>query len=141
MSQTSVQDVTYAYVAKDIARQLTTVKDPTSATYIKEGEIAVVGIDNALLTTDTTLTDVDKVQIAELKGDDKLFKSPVIDAGNVTFYKVKAYSAPTDKVVYIGYNGTSGDLEADVLVPATEYMIKIRKLRINDHYEDSYLSH
>ena len=141
MAQLSVNHVSYAFVAKDIPRQATSITNPASPTYIKEGEVVVAGIDGKLLTSDTsTFTNVEKVKIAQLK-DSGLFSTPPIDYKNVQFYKVTAFANKTEKVIYIGWNGTGNSLEGNSLVPATEYQINVRRLGLLDHYEDSYSTH
>jgi len=100
----------------------------------------VSGLDNKLLTTDAgTYTGVD-VKISQRK-DSGIFSSPDLKADNVTFYKVSGYVAKQEKIVYLGYNGTSGNLENNTFIPGTEYEIKIKKLGLLDHYEDAYPSH
>lgn len=138
MAQVQTNNVSYLFVVSDFARQATTIKDPTSATYLKEGEVAVSGIDNTLITTTaSTYTGKDKMQIVETIATG-LKKSPVINFKDVDFYKVTPYSAAVNKVVYLGYNMTSGSLENNVLVPATEYQVNVKRLGILDHYVDSY---
>ncbi len=138
MAMTQTNHVFYTFVASDFARQATTIKDPSSATYIKEGEIVVSRMDNTLLTTTAgTYTGVDKVKLVMAKNSG-LFSSPAIDYHNLEFYKVTAYASDVNKIIYIGYNETSGNLENNVLVPGTEYEIDVRKLGLVDHYQDSY---
>ena len=106
MSQLSVNHVTYAFVPSDISRQATTMLNPASATYIAEGEVALADLQGNLITDATTLAGLDKVQIVFRK-DSGLFKSPPIKASNVKTYKVTPYAAATDKLAYVGYNGTA----------------------------------
>lgn len=136
MSQIQTNHVTYVFVPSDIDRTATTIIDPASATYIKEGEVVLCGVDNALVTNSAaTYTGIDRMQIA-MRKESGLFKSPVFSASNVSMYKVNTYSAATNKVTYIGYNGTSGDLEDGVFTGATEYDIDVRKLALLDHGAD-----
>ncbi len=141
MAQVQANNVTYAYIVKDFARQATTLKDPSSATYIKEGEVVVAGLDNHLLTsTGTTYENLKEVKISQLK-EEGLVSSPAIVADNVTFYKVTGYAASQEKIMYIGYNGTSGSLENNVFIPGTDYEVNVRRLGLLQHTEDSYITH
>jgi len=83
---------------------------------------------------------VKKVKISQLK-DTGLFSSPAIDFKNVTQYKVTAFADSIEKQIFVGFNGTSGCLENDTFKPSHLYEIRVRKLDLQDHYEDAYNTH
>lgn len=138
MAQLKNDHVSYAFVAKDIARQATTITDSSSATYVKEGEVTISGLNNVLLTTDAaSYTGVKEVKISQLRNSG-LNSSPAISFENINFYKVTAYASKVEKIITVGYNGTTGSLEGGVLHAATEYEVKVQRLGLLDHYVDSY---
>lgn len=132
-----LKNIQYIYVATDIARQATTILDKGSATYIADGEMVVTDLAGNVLTTTAATYTKDKVKIVIRKGD-TLISSPPIAYKNVKKYLVKAYAANAQQVTYIGYNGTTGNLEAGVLVPATDYIVRLRKRTIRGGMSDTY---
>jgi len=141
MAQLSANHVTYAFVAKNIARQATTITNPASMTYIKEGEVVVSGLNNKLITDAAeTYTGVKNIKISQLKNTG-LYSSPTLNYDNITFYKVTAHASKVQKVIYVGFNGTSGCLENNSFLAGQQYEIRVKKLDLIDHYEDTYNTH
>ena len=141
MAQLSVDQVAYAFVIPDFARQATTMTDPTSATYIKEGEVVVSGLNNELVTDKaTTYSGVKSMKIVQRRNSG-MFSSPKFDFDKIDFYKVTGYVTKTEKIIYLGYNGTAGSLENNTFIPGTDYEVKVKKTGLLDHYEDSYNTH
>ncbi len=138
MAQTRTNHVTYAFVTGPVDRAATTILDPASATYIAEGEVALGDLTGTLVdpSTSATYTGKDKMRIYYRK-DSGVYKSPVIDINSITNYKVNTCTPATNKVMYIGYNGTSGDIEDNSYTVGTTYMVNLRKLGITDHYYDN----
>ena len=142
MAQQPANHVPYTFVAKNIARQATTATAIESTTYIVEGEMVLADPQgNVITTTAGTYTGKEKMKIMFRKANGEVMETPLISAKNVTSYLVTPYSAGTDKVVYIGYNGTSGSLEGNSFMPGTEYTVNIRKKGILNHDLDMYTFH
>lgn len=72
-------------------------------------------------------------------GEPKLLVSDVIDKSKIVAATVKNYSAATQQVDYIGYNGTSGSIEvnADELYMITVYLEEF----ITSEHDGRYIKH
>lgn len=136
MAQLSVNDVTYVYVTKSsVNRQATTMLDPSSGTYIVEGEVLLATPTGSVAVQTATFDYAGTDALNFIFRNDKgIVKSPIIRKANVVDYKVVSYVAPTNKVIYVGYNGTSGSLECGNFIAGTDYMINVRKLGLLDTY-------
>ncbi len=102
-------------VAKAIARTGTTALDPAAATYLIDGEVAVVDLDGTILDS-TTVVGKQAVRIIQSQGATlPSIQSPVINRNGAKTYSGKAYTAPTLQVDYIGYNVTTNAGSIDVI--------------------------
>lgn len=141
MSIVRTNHVTYAFVAKNMNRQATTILNPSSATYIKEGEVVLANKNgNIVIGNDSTTYANDEMRIV-YRTDKGMMKSPVIKASNVTSYKVSPYKPATNKVMYIGYNGVSGNIENNSYIIGTTLIVNMRKLSLLNHFYDNVNYH
>lgn len=89
-----------------------TAKDPSASTYAVDGEVVVTDVFGNVLNA-TTVASVDRIVLVQSQGPTKpAIKSDVIERKKVTAYNVKAFSAAVEQVTYLGFNGTSGTIQA-----------------------------
>lgn len=136
-----MQDVnngTFLYVLKDIARQVQSVTDDSIAEYLADGEATLAdGAGNIVTTADTTYKGKDILHVYYNKGG-KIIKSPGLSAKNTSSYKVVPYEAHAEKVMFIGYNGVDGDLEGGAFIAGTTYLVSVRRKEMKSHHFDDY---
>jgi hypothetical protein len=73
-----------------------------------------------------------RVKLVYKKGG-KLYFTESIDYKTVDEYKVKPYAAPQYATKYIGYNGSTGQVEGNAnIVAGTDYTIVVRRLSVLD---------
>jgi hypothetical protein len=85
--------------------------DPNNASYLADGEIVVLDENDAPLTAGTTYNNSKYITIVQRSGS-QLVRSARIDGANVMAYKGLTYAAPQEQIHYIGYNGSSGAIDA-----------------------------
>lgn len=105
-------NITQALLGKDA--------NATTATRVEsleDGRIGIANVFGKILTTDADTFDT---IVIHQGGSNR--RSDVIKRDNVKSIKVKAYAAPTEQISYIGYNGTSGDLEA---INSNNYIVRL----------------
>ena len=109
-------------VAKTSSKTLTTGANiSTLKAGMNTGEPVVFSPGGVVLDAATAATLVDKFKIGVKNADGKLNFSDVIDAKNVKSVTVQKYVAGTNQVDYIGYNGTSGSIEA---INSNKYFVR-----------------
>lgn len=102
-------------IAKAVARTGSTALDPAAATYLVDGEVAVVDIDGTVLTS-TTVVGKSKIKIVQSQGALlPSIQSSEIERRAVKTYTGKAYTAPALQVDYIGYNASTAAGDIDVI--------------------------
>lgn len=87
----------------------------TSYSDLIDGEIAVTNAHNVVLSATSVLTDdVVKEQGIKLilRDGTELIQSDLIKQENILHFKTQVDVADAEQVSYIGYNGTSGEIEA-----------------------------
>lgn len=105
-------NATRLLVGKRISRTASLAATQVTPSSIADGEIVVTDAAGKILDT-TTVASAKEIVIVQGQGSTKpLIKSDVIKLGKLTSYSGKAYSAATEQVSYIGYNGTSGSIDA-----------------------------
>jgi hypothetical protein len=111
----SVDNTIKVLIGKDIDTTATPSIDPHSASYIADGEIVILTSD---ATTDVgeevnpgTALDREYVRFVQRSGD-TLNYSPRIKVANLIKTTDRVSAAAVDQVDYIGYNTTSGTIEA-----------------------------
>ena len=111
-------DVMQLLIGKDLgAVSPSKDKDTYIAAYtdISDGEIAVVNSQNMVLSATSVLTD-DLVKQYGIKliqrSGTELINTDLIKQDNILTYKGKTDAAGAEQITYIGYNGTSGSIEA-----------------------------
>ena len=110
-------DVMQLFIGKDLgAVTPTTAINGVISTYagLTDGEIAVCNAHNMVLSATSVLTD-DIVAESGIKlilrnGTD-LIQSDLIKQANILAFKTQVDVAAAEQVSYIGYNGTSGEIE------------------------------
>lgn len=88
----------------------------TSIGGIKKGDLFLVDKSGTILTAAaaTALSKNEEVRVAYGFADGKPVLSDPIRGSYTSKYLGTSYSAPVEGILYVGYNGTSGTLEADV---------------------------
>lgn len=87
---------------------------------LAEGELALVDDRNVVLDAVHAPAATAVKFVTKRKG--VLRYSDLITKGNINFYSGKSYVAPSTQVSYIGYNGTSGSMDA---ATGTDYKVKV----------------
>lgn len=100
----------------------------TSLAQIQKGDLFLIAEDGTIVANETAaaaLPKFSKVRIAlGLDAGEPLLSAPI--QGNlVSKYEGQAYTAPQEKVVYVGYNGSTGSIDT---VSGEEYRLRIRIL-------------
>jgi len=73
------------------------------------GQIGVF-VDGSTTAQATVLTAGERFKVITKNSDGSLVNTPFIDFNNITSSNAVDYTAPTEKKVYIGYNGTAGSI-------------------------------
>jgi len=110
----------HVLVAGNVARTATASTDPNSASYLADGETVIVSSAGTVLTSVTVATQ-DTIRIAQRSGD-QIFYSPTIKGSNISSYKGSAFLNDAEQVTYIGYNGTSGSIDA---IASNDYLVRV----------------
>jgi hypothetical protein len=88
---------------------------------LSAGQIGVY--QNGTLTGDAgALTTNDKFQVFLNGANGSLINSPWIDYNNIVSANAVDYTAPTEKLVYVGYNGTTGSIAVNNSTVYTMHM-------------------
>ena len=99
-------------IGKSISRTASVnVLDPNHASYLADGEIVVLDENDTPLTAGTTYNNSKFIRIVQRSGTN-LVRSARIDGANVLSFKGLSYAAPQEQISYIGYNGSSGAIDA-----------------------------
>ncbi len=107
--------IMHLLIAKSVARTGSTALDPAAATYLIDGEVAVLDLDGTVLDS-TTVIGKPAIRIVQSQGALlPSIQSPVIEKKAVKTYKGKAYTAPALQTDYIGYNAVTNVGDIDVL--------------------------
>lgn len=122
-------DVMQLLIGKDVgSNPATTGGSPiyeATDTYLLDGEMAVTNSHNIVMTAGSVTTDdlVKKygIKIIQRSGT-KLIESDLIPEDNILSYKGQVDSAIAEQISYIGYNGTTYDLEVN---NSTLYVIRL----------------
>lgn len=94
-----------------------------TATYIANGEIVVLDETDAVLAPGDTYSDSKYIRIAQGRGaTEPLNFSLRIDGAGVTKFSGASYSAAREQITSIGYNGTSGSIDA---INANDYKVSV----------------
>ncbi len=94
-----------------------------TATYIANGEIVVLDETDAVLAPGDTYSDSKYIRIAQGRGaTEPLNFSLRIDGAGVTKFSGASYSAAQEQITSIGYNGTSGSIDA---INANDYKVSV----------------
>lgn len=106
------KNITQSLIGKNV--------NATTATRVEnlgDGEIGIANKFGKILTTDADTFDT----IGIYQGGSNR-RTDFIKRGDITSIKTKAYAAPTEQISYIGYNGTTGDLEA---INSNNYIVRL----------------
>ena len=94
----------------------------TGASGITDASVAVVTEAGAVVTG--ALVSGTKYRIINSKNGTMKY-SPVFDGGQISIAQKNAYSAPTEEVWYVGYNGTSGNLDGGTITSGVLYGLRV----------------
>lgn len=118
-------------IGLDIARTANVqVNDRGNATtYIADGEIVVLGSDDAVLPAGSTYADSKNIKIVQRSGattsTSELLRTMVINGANVTSYTGQSYQAPQEQIYYVGYDGITATNNIDYQ-DSNDYTLRIR---------------
>jgi len=107
--------------AEGKARTVGVSIDPSSAAYLAAGELVVTSPGGTVI-DDTDAATANEIVIYQGRGAGVDVISPVIRKKNITDYRVVNGVAATEEVWNIGYNGTSGSIEA---INNNEYVLRL----------------
>lgn len=125
------KNVTHLMVVDGVAAGLTT----ETAEDLTVGQVGIRPLGEQLFADATGAISTGKHEFVQKRQDGSIFKSPVIDMAKVTAKKV-AYTAPTQRIRYVGYNGTSGSIDAE---NSTNYLLTIKhKFTFKVHNQYTY---
>ena len=101
-------------IGKDLTRTSgLQITDPsTTATYIHNGELAILDETGNIMTSGSTISDTKSIKIVQGRGTQPLLFSSTIDGRSVLSFSGKTYSAYANQITNVGYNGTSGSFDA-----------------------------
>lgn len=120
MNLTTIEGATNFLCALDIAGTIAAGTVIETTADLSEGELALVNEKNVVLDATSGATATAVKFATKRKG--VLRYSDLITKGNINFYSGKSYVAATTQVSYVGYNGTTGDMDS---ATATDYSIKV----------------
>ena len=103
---------------------------PTFKTAGSTGEVLVVERDGTAIAAGST-----GIMIAVKKADGTLDQTEVIPTAGIVKASVKSYAAGTNQVDYIGFNGTTGSIDA---VNATHYIANLRMQEFGSNSASNY---
>lgn len=102
-------------IGKSISRtsSVQALDSSNATTFLANGEVLVVDKNGSALTPGQTIADSEWIQIVQGRGtaNPAVFSNKIFGA-NVTSFTGRSYVAPAEQITYIGYNGTSGNIEA-----------------------------
>lgn len=104
------KNVEKVLIAKDVAVTATKVSGPVALTSMPVGEIAIVSPGGVCLDTTTILTHP-KIRIGVRDANGELNVSDDIVVSTIKNYKGKKSVAAAEQVDYVGYDGTSGEID------------------------------
>jgi hypothetical protein len=107
--------------AEGQARTVGVSIDPSSAAYLAAGELVVTSPGGTVI-DDTTAATANEIVIYQGRGAGVDVISPIIRKKNITDYRVVNGVAAAEEVWNIGYNGTSGSIEA---INNNEYVLRL----------------
>lgn len=103
-------------IGKSIARTASVQfnSPSTTSTFLADGEILVLDQTGAVMTAGMTYADTKFIQLVQRSGatTNPLLWSARINGGRVEQFKGKSYEAPQEQITFIGYNGSSGSIDA-----------------------------
>jgi len=92
------------------------VLDPANASYLKDGEIVVLDENDTPLVAGTTFPTSRFIRIVQRSGatasTSQLVQSAQLDGNNIISFRGLSYAAPQEQITHVGYNGTSGAIDA-----------------------------
>lgn len=114
-------------IGKSISRTASVnVLDVNSASYLADGEIVVLDENDTPLVGGTTYPASRYIKIVQRSGatasSAQLVQSARIDGNNIISFRGLSYQAPQEQITYIGYDGTSGAIDA---TSVSDYVVRI----------------
>lgn len=103
---------------------------PTFKTAGSTGEVLVVERDGTAIAAGST-----GIMIAVKKADGTLDQTEVIPTAGIVKASVKSYASGTNQVDYIGFNGTTGSIDA---VNSTHYIANLRMQEFGSNSASNY---
>jgi hypothetical protein len=113
----SQQNIGYTLIGAD-----TTATTQTRIENLESGKIAFTNKFGQILDNGGGATDIDSFDEVMIYQGGSNRHTDVITKDNVLYVKVEPYSAPTEQIDFIGYNGSSGTITA---ANETEYIVRL----------------
>ncbi len=115
------------FIGKSISRTASIqANDPSATTtYLADGEVLVLKDDDTPLTAGQTYSDTKSIRIVQRSGaaSNPLIMGARIPGNRVTAFSGKSYVAPQEQISYIGYNTSSGTVDA---TGTSDYKLRIQ---------------
>lgn len=112
-------------VGRSVARTASVqVTDSTASSYIANGEIVILGENDVVVNPGDTIANHKYIRLVQGNGTSEPVNfSNRIYGANVVAFSDKAYAAPQEQIYYIGYNGTSGSIDA---INSNRYIARVQ---------------
>lgn len=106
------------FIGKSISRTASVqgIDNSNSTTFLANGEVLILDKNWDPLTAGKTVADSEYIYVVQRSGatasTSQVIRSNKIYGSNVTSYSGLSYVAPAEQISYVGYNGSSGSIEA-----------------------------
>ncbi len=123
----NAQQTEQLLIGKSISRTSTVnVLDVNNASYLADGEVVVLDDNDTPLVAGTTFPTARFIKIVQRSGataaTSQLVQSARIDGSNIISFRGLSYSAPQEQITYVGYDSTTGALDAS---QTGDYVLRI----------------
>jgi len=131
----SQRNITSLFIAKDQDHAVSAGTLIDSYADLQDGDVVWVNPHGKVVDTGASndAADYENLRLMQRTGTE-LIQSPLINAHSVTSYKIGAYTAPTEQLDYIGYNGSAGSI---TITASKLYMLNVdfhnHRLRATKH--------
>lgn len=121
------QNTEQLLIGKSVARTSSVnVLDVNNASYLADGEIVVLDENDTPLVGGTTYPASRFIKIVQRSGatasSSQLVQSARINGSNIISFRGLSYAAPQEQISYIGYDGTTGAIDA---TSVSDYVVRI----------------
>lgn len=130
-------NVTYSAIALPMAAH--GLSSGTKVTTLPEGQVALVDAGMRIIANLAALTSGQKFHIVQGMGvGNPVLKLPALTSGSYTLSGL-TYSAPSEQITYVGYNGSSGAIDGDETSTAYEIAVRFKNNDEANRSQQNYL--